>query len=253
MQSKHFQATVRKSRSPLVSFAQIVPLLLLLAVVTVVIWLWQRLQNPASYPIQHIKVVATASHVPVVALQKLVRGHLQGGFFSLNTAAVKSGVMESPWVKSVSLRRVWPNTLVVAVKEHMPLAQWGAASLLAQDGTVFAVKKETLPSDLPLVEGPMQAKDQIMQNLQLFEKALGALNQSIQTVTVSSRLAWHLTLTNGMQVNLCRDQVVQHFQDFLAVYPKLLAPHSQDVLSVDLCYPNGLAVRWRGGKAPVHT
>lgn len=250
MQSKHLQATVRQKRASIISIAQLLPFTLLIAIVAIVAWLWHRLQDPNAYPIERIKIVASAHYVPVTALQHLVQGHLEGGFFSLNSAALKSGLMENAWVKSVALRRVWPGTLLVSITEHAPRARWGRKALLAKDGTIFNVKHKQVFKGLPVIEGPRQAKDDIMNNLQAFEQGLQAVHQTVKDIFVSKRLAWQLTLGNGVVVNLCRNQVVHHFRDFVKVYPHLLAPHIQDVVSVNLCYPNGLAVHWRGGVAP---
>lgn len=250
MQTKHLQASVRKRRTPLISIAQLLPFTLLLVVVAIVAWLWHRLQNPQAYPIQQIKIVASAPHVPISTLQRLVKGHVHGGFFSLDSEALKSGLMDNPWVKSVALRRIWPGTLVVSIMEHVPVARWGQSSVLTQDGTIFAVKQASSMRGLPEIEGPIQAKDDIMQMLQTFSQGLQAIHETVNKIDVSQRLAWQLTLGSGLKVNLCREQVASHFRDFVKVYPELLAPHIQDVVSVNLCYPNGLAVHWRDGVAP---
>ena len=247
MQSKHLQATIRRQPHAWFRLVHVIPFVLLLIVVALSVWLWRHLQDPVAYPINHIVVESTRSAVSTASLEHVVKRHLSGGFFSLDTTLMKQGIMQNPWVKDVSLRREWPDTLRVEITEHTPIAWWGQRGVLAADGAVFFPKQRPATVVLPQIDSPLEMKASIMTALSSFSKALSAFDVKVNKIAISNRLAWQLTLNNGVKVNLCREQVGAHFQDFVRVYPTLLAPHIQDVVSVNLCYPNGLAVQWRNG------
>ena len=59
------------------------------------------------------------------------------------------------------------------------------------------------------------------------------------------RGAWTLTLANGIEVALGRDQVEERFERFLTVYEGRLAVRADEVRRVDARYTNGVAVQWK--------
>ncbi|PHQ81540.1 MAG: hypothetical protein COB66_01870 [Coxiella sp. (in: Bacteria)] len=253
MQSKHLQAASRKEPWSFFRLFNLIPLALLIVVVGVVGWLWQRMQDPRNYPIEHVKLVTQGQYIPQIDIRKAIRAHTHGGFFSLDIKGLKQGLLYDPWVKNVSIRRVWPNSLVVDIQEQQPLARWGMSGVLSTQGDVFYPASSTIPQSLPEIDGPMSAKGDILSNLILFSSELASLNLSVTKLVVSPRLSWMVWLNNGIRVNLCRSDVQNRFDEFVKLYPRVIGNRAQDVVSVNLCYPNGLAVRWKNGKAPQST
>lgn len=88
----------------------------------------------------------------------------------VDTISVQQRVGEIPWVKSVDVRRGWPNEIVIAVTEREPVARKmseGGAQGVDADGVVFAPEAE-LPENLIVVtaEGPaLLASVEVLQAL----------------------------------------------------------------------------------------
>ena len=71
-------------------------------------------------------------------IQAVIREELRGTFFTLRLPEARASLQRVPWVKSVSLRRQWPDRLQVMLVEHEPLARWTEGALVGTDGEVFA-------------------------------------------------------------------------------------------------------------------
>jgi cell division protein FtsQ len=250
MQTKHLQATTRREPWRIMRLANVLPLVLLTLVIAVVMWLWGRMQNPNAYPLQHVKISTNGQYIQKSVIKNTILNNVHGGFFSLDVKQLKNSLLDNPWIQDVSIRRVWPSSLYVKIDERQPLARWGANGVLAVDGDVFYPNVKTIPLQLPEIDAPMPAKDSVMSLYAEFNQFLKPLDLSIAKLVITQRLAWTVLLSNGVYLNLCRDNVADRFASFVALYPKLIAGKAQDVVSVNLCYPQGLAIRWKGGMAP---
>lgn len=250
MHSKHLQATVRKQSWRGFNLIHLLPVVLLAFAAMVMVWLWQRMQNPQEYPIHQVKITTLGSYVDVDEIKKTIRSSISGSFFSLNTKQIKNNLLYDPWIKSVSIRRVWPDKLDVSITEQQPLARWGQDGVVSVEGDIFYPAEKSIPQQLPLITAPLSAKDNVLPLYQQFNQLLTPLKLNIIQLTVTQRLAWTMMLSNGIAVNLCRNNTADRFTDFVKLYPQLIGNKAQNVVSINLCYPNGLAIQWKDGKAP---
>ena len=56
-----------------------------------------------------------------------------------------------------------------------------------------------------------------------------------------------MTLDNGVQVRLGRQQIDARFERFMLAAAKLVSQRAADIAYVDMRYSNGFAVGWRSG------
>ncbi len=250
MQPKHLQATARKGSFGMFRAMNLIPIFLLTLVIAIMIWLWGRIDDPAAYPIEHVKILTSGQYVPEAEIKNTIIHNVHGGFFSLNVRDLKGSLLENPWIQNVSIRRVWPDSLSVQIIEQQPVARFGAAGVLSSQGDVFYPKADTIPGQLPEMDAPLSVKDSVISFYAQMNQLLQPLNVHISKLVVTNRLAWTVLLSNGIEVNLCHDALLERFNSFIRLYPKLIAGSAQNVVSVNLCYPNGLAIQWKDGAAP---
>lgn len=208
-------------------------------------WGWRQLMKPDTLPFRHIDIVTKAAHVTSSRLQRVAWENLRGGFFSLNMNALKQGLLNLPWVADVSLRRHWPDTLIVTVVEQHPVARWGPSAVINDRGKVFYPDLKTIPKTLSLLEGPPGSESEIVNIYQKLRGDSNTLGLGIQSLVVSPRFAYRLLLSNHILVILGRESILPRFNRFVKLYPQLIGQKSDQVLRVDLRYPNGLAIRWK--------
>ena len=80
----------------------------------------------AKFPIREIKVVGQYQHLDEDQVSMISDRFVKGNFFSLDLFSTKEAFTKLPWVRNVSLRRVWPDHLEVLVEEHQAIGRWGA-------------------------------------------------------------------------------------------------------------------------------
>ncbi len=69
----------------------------------------------------------------------------------------------------------------------------------------------------------------------------------ITALTLETRGAWTLQLSNGIRVVAGREQLVPRLRRFLIIYRQKLAARAGQIEQVDIRYTNGVAVSWRAG------
>ncbi len=198
------------------------------------------------FPLRQVDIKGDLRHVNREQVQFIVQRELKGNFFTFNIDEVRAAFEKLPWVRSVSVRRRWPDRLEVTLEEHRVLARWGSTALVNVQGEVFQAA-----SDAPLPEfiGPPDTAREITEHYMTFSRMLAPLNLAPARVALSPRRALQLQLNNGLVLELGREQVEQRLAKFTRVYDQTILRLPQPPSHVDLRYPNGFAVRLPAGAA----
>jgi cell division protein FtsQ len=225
----------------------IIPMLLALLCAASIVggrYAWRYMEEPTSFPISHVIVQGQFARVSQKTLQSAVESQLTGGFFSLNLPAVKQAILHYPWVQSVSFRRIWPNTLRIKVNEQQPLARFDTNGVLTTTGRVIFPEATTIPQSLPLLEGPLDQAVELGHFYASANMLAQALGLTVVMLRVDAEHSWYLQLSNEMLVKLGRQDALSRFKQFVAVYPNIAKTSQKTIVSVDLRYPDGLAVQF---------
>jgi cell division protein FtsQ len=196
------------------------------------------------FPLRHVEVQGDLKHVTYQQVSYIVTREFKGNFFTLNLNQVTQGFQKLPWVRSASLRRQWPDKLVVTLEEHTALARWAQGGLVNTRGEVFQAASD---STLPVFSGPEGSAGEMTAQYQTFKATLAPLHLEPVQLTLNDRRAWDMKLNNGLVVALGREQVVGRLAKFVRNYDGTVALMPRQVAYVDLRYPNGFAVRFAGG------
>ena len=130
-------------------------LVLLAAAVTV---LWRVIHLPA-FSIAQIRVTGQTTHSSAFAVRKQVLPQLQGNFFTIKLDDVRKTFMAQPWVRHATVRREFPNQLLVQLQEYEEAAFWGSEEqgfrLLDKEGVIFEANPDEISREnLPELDGP---------------------------------------------------------------------------------------------------
>lgn len=193
------------------------------------------------FPLRHVEVKGDLRHVTYQQVSYIVSSEFKGNFFTLDLVKVGNGFQKLPWVRNVSLRRQWPDTLEVNMEEHVALARWANGGLVNTRGELF---QAATGAELPVFTGPEGSEKEISERYAAFKQTLAPLKLQPVTLTLSDRRAWQMKLNNGLVVELGRDKVEARLAKFARVYGTTIARLPRQVAHVDLRYPNGFAVRF---------
>ena len=196
------------------------------------------------FPIKEVKI-AGMQHVNHAEVQRLLIPLVNKGFFAVSVEHIKESLAQFPWVADASVRRVWPNQIIIQVAEKSPLARWNEDKLLSTSGELFSPTRDTYPVGLPQFIGPEGVQLKMMENYAQVKPLLAALQAKIIRFEMSPAHVWNLTLDNGIKLHIGHKDILTRVADFVKVYPKIIGDRASEVDSVDLRYSNGLAVRWK--------
>lgn len=194
---------------------------------------------PGLFSLQSVRLSEVPQRVAAADVLQVVRNEVHGNFFTVDIERLRQSLEKLPWVRSVSIRREFPHRLAVRLEEHQALARWNNAALLNQQGEVFAAKSEQV---LPSFTGQEGTAVEVTQYYAQFSRQLAALDLQVIRLDLSPRHAWQLRLSNGMVLELGREDMQQRLARFVEVYPYSLATMQSKVKYVDLRYRNGFAV-----------
>ena len=196
-------------------------------------------------------------HVNQLTLRAGVVGRIKGNFFTANLEQVRTAFEAVPWVRRATVRREWPDQLIVAVEEHEALGTWGEdGRLLSVKGDVFTANLAEADEDhaLPELDGPEGSEKEVLARFAELRAWLAPLKLAPGKLSLSSRYAWTVKLNNGMVVALGREQDRTTLKTRVArlvnIWPQLAILLPQGIDSIDMRYQNGLALSAAGLKVP---
>lgn len=219
--------------------------LVLFATVAALVWLALEFSDPASLPIRKVRVNGEFTHLDPAVLQQAVVQSVDAGFFGLDVTAIRRQLLDQPWIRDVTIRRVWPDTLQVSVTEQTPHARWGANMALNEAGDLFAPDAAEIPGGLVRLHGPLGSEVTVLDTCRRLAAALEPLGLAVVAVELSPRHAWTVGLADGRTLVLGRKDFDQRVRRFVRGYRRSLRAVWDQVARVDMRYTNGFAVLGR--------
>ena len=192
------------------------------------------------FPVRQIVVAGDLQHITREQVQYIVKHELKGTFFTLDLDHSRQSFEKLPWVRSVSVRRRWPDRLEISLEEHVALARWGSQALVNSNGELFDAASN---DELPVLNGPAGMETELAKGLVDIRNILAPIRKKPVELSLSARRAWIIRLDDGAHLELGREQVKQRLSKFVDAYPATLGSLNRSVAYVDLRYPNGFAVR----------
>ena len=190
-------------------------------------------------------------HIDRFRVERIFERLYEQRLMSVDVHEVARALAEIPWVRGAVVRRVWPATLHVRLHEYEPVAYWGRAALLSEDGEVFAPPLGR-PYDLPFFEAPPERRHEVLAFYRWLAAAFGDAGAEVAALRLDRRGSWSLRLADGTRLALGRENARARASRFLAARRAGFAPPRR-AACIDLRYPDGFAVRTRAPTTPQET
>jgi cell division protein FtsQ len=210
-----------------------------------------------AFALHQVVVDGSLARTSRAHLETVIREELKGTFFTLSLADARASLQRVPWVKSIALRRQWPDRLEITVIEHEPLARWNESALVDTEGEEFSAEFD---GELPQFSGPDGSAAELARHFREFGATLAPSALAIAELRLSPRGGWRLRATGStpLAIELGRDAPGARLARFAAYHARTvgsLARAGTPVDYVDLRYRNGFAVRApdTSGKPPKKT
>lgn len=221
-------------------------------------WVWQGFHPERILDLAASQIVALSAKSGMTLQEILVTGRrnsprealldavqLTRGSptLSFDPHAAKARIEALPWVRSASVQRLLPHTVVVRLEERQPLALWqhrGQFRLIDERGEVIPLDRIDAFADLLTVVGE-DAPAHAATLLDLLATQASLRDRVRAAVRVGGR-RWNLRLDNDIDIALPEDDSVEAWAR-LAEYERVHRILSRDVKLVDLRLPDRLVVR----------
>ncbi len=217
--------------------------LLLPALIAGLGWLGLQALDPEQWPIRAVRIEGDLERVDRARLQEVVAPLATTGLLLVDVDAVRKALEALPWIERAYVRRLWPDRLLLTVVEQQAVARWGDGRLVNRGGELFAVAEGEAPAGLPELAGPEGQSRRLLEQFRLLDGLLARAGQPVARLELDARRAWHLTLANGLEVELGRHEIRTRLGRLVGLLLGWDATQLAGVERIDLRYANGLAVR----------
>lgn len=225
-------------------YASVLSLLIACALFLAARLIYLYVADPLRFPINTVKIAASYHHISHKELETILEKHLDSSFFAISIARLHQELTSLQWVKQAQVERIWPDVLKITLVEKVPVASWNSA-LLTDEGEVFNEGGASPDAELPRLSGPIKQHQQVLQVYKKLSKILSTYGLQAASLSLRENHAWELTLGNGVQLHLGKNDLETKITRFCKAYPAVFADKPEQLASVDLRYPRGMAVRWK--------
>ena len=196
-------------------------------------------------PLSKIMVGGNFNHLEEQELAELVNMEIDGGFLSMNLNKLRQELQSHPWIHQVSVRREWPSTLKVEVIEEVPIARWGKKGFLNRLGDQLSLPENSNLKSLPVLEADFGSSQAMIAQYLLLAELLAPTDLRLTELQRDAVGAWQIETASGVRIVLGRDQIIEKIRRLIVVWGSGLDVQLNNIATIDLRYPNGLAVSWR--------
>ncbi|MDX8385701.1 MAG: cell division protein FtsQ/DivIB [Gallionella sp.] len=194
---------------------------------------------PGLLPLNTVQLEKPMQQVSNEEVLQAAKAGAKGNLLTVDIEQVKKSLEEMPWVRKADIRREFPDRLAINLEEQQALARWNKQMLVNHYGEVFSADTDL---NLPEFFGPDGTSTEVAIYFDYFSKQLAMIDLYVEKINLTSRYAWQLSLTNGVVLELGREDLEQRMARFVEAYFYSLAAEQGRFKYVDLRYRNGFAV-----------
>lgn len=152
--------------------------------------------------IDEVEITGQSETSEVDVLRKLALGEFPS-IVTLDVTGARERIESLPWVKEVTLRKIYPRTLQVELKERKPFAVWqreGRFTLIEKGGRVISDHVDARYASLPLVVG--EGADRRVEEFVTLMEEFPSLRPKVKAGVLVSNRRWNVVLANGVEIML---------------------------------------------------
>jgi cell division protein FtsQ len=180
--------------------------------------------------------------------EQIARQFIGKGFLTLDLDQVKAAFEASPWISQANIRRLWPDTLKVEIKEKVPVAYWNNKGFLDLSGEPFYPKGNRPDLNLPKLSGDDAQSVQIYAQYQAYQQYFKPKGVDIVSTAQSEQGEWALSTIEGIQIYLGERPDADQLKRIALLLESLTDSERHQMGYIDARYTNGVAVKWQENK-----
>lgn len=216
-------------------------LLPFLALVAAITW-WLHLT--LARPVGKVSIYGQVEHTNLHLLQERALPWLEKPFWRVDLNGLQASLEQDPWLSQVKVSRIWPNQIRLDLTERLAWAHWNQDHLIDTQGKGFNpgfkynknLSKHIYSQEATLAEA--------VKFWQYLDALLQPQGLQLTQLHQEQRGAWQLEFNSSIRVLVGRDNIPLRINRFIWAWQNWLEAEVENLSSIDLRYPNGLAVAW---------
>lgn len=218
---------------------------LFLGILTLILqsWLFDNVRE--YFKIETVRIDAELDNLQAHEIEKNLSLYVNKHFFNVNLEDAKRSLQELSWVREVILKREWPDTVVVTLREQVPVARWNTDFYINDAADVFSSERNKLNADLPELNGPNDKAVDVLLFYTQVAHPLRKYGLEFKALFLDQRGAWTILTQQGIRLKLGTGDVLHRLDTFLLAYNSSFRNRVSDIQTIDLRHSNGFAIRWQ--------
>lgn len=202
----------------------------------------EAVTSGAGFAVEDIRVSGN-QHTSEIDILQLLGLDGATSLLGLDIASARTAISELPWIESVEIRKVYPATVEILLRERQAYGIWQHGtdlSLIERSGSVIAPLRDNKFASLPLFVGRDAESAAAAVDEQF--AAFPAIASRVKAFVRVGGRRWDVYMDNGVIVRLPEVRIA----DALALldrFDKEQSVLSRDITSIDLRLPDRVAVR----------
>jgi cell division protein FtsQ len=198
-----------------------------------------------EFPIRNVRTYAELQHIKPEHMLPVFGPSLQENFFEIDLQQTRERIEASPWVHNASIKKEWPDTLIVHLTERVPVARWGDSRILGSDLALFSRGEVSALPPLPLLRGVDRDSTLVWNRYRMLNDMLAPASLALSELVMAERYSWRLVLSNGVEIVVDENRWQEKMERFIQFYNKIPEAERSLLARADLRYDNALAVKWK--------
>ncbi len=213
----------------------------------------ERYRDKVWFPITRISLANELQNVSQASLEQWVLKNVKQGFFNIDLNDIADNIEQISWVAQATLRRVWPDTVEIIVREHQAIAVWDEQTLISAEGVLFQVPSSADYKHLARVSGQVEDARELLLAYSQLEQLIAPYGLHVKALTSEKSGAMNVLFdTQLTAIFAYQDKDIQFNRfvalletGYLALNSKQNTFNKQALKSIDLRYSNGFSIVWQ--------
>jgi cell division protein FtsQ len=192
--------------------------------------------------IDRVEITGQSETSEVEVLQQLALGEYPS-IVTLDVTGARHRIEALPWVREATLRKVYPDKLLIEIKERAPFAVWQRDSgfaLIEEGGRVISGNVDARHATLPLVVGE-GAEFRAAEFVTLMDE-FPSLRPRVKAGVLVAGRRWNVVLDNGVELMLPQDDPAGALIQAVALDDGH-GVFSREIAAIDMRLPSRLVFR----------
>ncbi|MEQ9567273.1 MAG: FtsQ-type POTRA domain-containing protein [Pseudomonadales bacterium] len=204
-----------------------------------------------NWPVENVVLEGDFHWLDQSAVHKAITENLDGDLLSLDNKKLREVIRQVTLVENAEISRVYPDSLIVLVKEERPVAQWNDQGYISSQGKFIESPVYTELSALPRLSSRFRGVDvaqgarEAIEIYHLLNSAVLVSGESIEALDQDASGGWTMVWESGLEIDLGRSDHLKRVRHALAAWRRLPVEKQQNIGEIDARYDNGVAIRVR--------